>query len=1236
MFALLLLILNLFTITNAQTNLQDTVAQLNEQTFLIKDQLINSKIKGGERHIYKVKASAGQYFHLVVTSKDLDIRMMILDKDGNAFLEDDRGNLLIENKTIHVLAENEAEISIAITPFLNNVPAGDYQLKMDELRSATAQDRLNADAQKLLFIANQAYLKYTDESKKIAIEKLLQAEQLFQNARNYSEQIITLDKLASIYELTGAADKGITILERAISIAQAQGLRNQEADELNSLGNSFYALGNKDRALETLLKALTISKELNLVANQGAALSILGLVYDRNGDKGNALKCYQEALPLMRAAGNRTGENVVLINTGLYYYSMGEQNKAMEFYLQALSVAKDLNNNSIIAPLLNNIGTIYEGRGEIEKSLEYFQQSYESAKAINYVAIEATALTAMGRVHSSAGNKQKAFLYLEQALQVEKDLKNPATEGNTLLSIGGLQSSIGEHQQALETFNNSLKIAREINDTAMESSAIAFIGKAYFDLGDIEQSLVYYNQVLEITKKSNSRAREAYTLNLMALAYSEAGDKEKALQLYNTSLKLVRELNLPPNEASVLASLGKLYIDLKDYQKALEYFQLALPIVRKVGNHLGEAAIISNIGRCYAEMGDKKKGLAYYNQALPLMKACGYNTGEAITLYQSAIVERDLGNFEQASTNIKAAIEKIEFIRANVGSFDLRSSYFSTVKNFYEFYIDLNMLMSEQSPQNGYAAKALQLSEQARARVLLEMLLEAKVNIRQGADAQLLQREKDLKLLLNSKSERLAKLFTTNATNEQIKAAENEVKDLLTSFQLLEAEIRKNSPRYSELTQPQPLNLSEIQKSVVDNNTILLEYSLGKERSYLWAVTPTSLNSYKLPAAKSIEDAVLGLRRSMLLLKQGDKNETSEEKLLRLRRLSDYTKAALNVSKILLGPVADQLGNKRILLIADGCLNYLPFSALPMPINDNDKVTNNDAEALFQALKPLVLTNELVALPSATVLNALHRDRDNRKQAQKDIIVYADPVFSNKDERLQSARNKNSNNEKIVAINSRATTQDEILSELMIRSAGDVNSGGGGTIFPRLIYTRQEADGILALINGENKKSLDFDASRNNVNNEALNQYRILHFATHGLLNTNSPALSGLVLSTVDQDGNNQNGFLRANEILNLNLNADLVVLSACQTGLGKEVKGEGLIGLTRSFMYAGASRVMVSLWNLNDKAAAEFMILFYRKMLKDKLTPAAALRATQLEFRKQNQWQYPYYWAAFQLQGEW
>ena len=278
---------------------------------------------------------------------------------------------------------------------------------------------------------------------------------------------------------------------------------------------------------------------------------------------------------------------------------------------------------------------------------------------------------------------------------------------------------------------------------------------------------------------------------------------------------------------------------------------------------------------------------------------------------------------------------------------------------------------------------------------------------------------------------------------------------------------------------------------------------------------------------------------------------------------------------------------------------------------------------------PLIIEHEIVSLPSASVLALLRRELAGREPAPKAVAVLADPVFSADDLRVrQPELGMRSSGSAL------ATVRDEHhRNSDLTRSASE----SGVMSFARLRFTRDEAEAILVQSRDrESLKALDFDAGLATVTNSGLDQYRIVHFATHGLLNSQHPELSGIVLSLVDEQGRAQDGFLRAHDIYNLKLRADLVVLSACQTALGKEIKGEGLAGLTRGFMYAGAARVVASLWDVKDEATAELMKRFYRGMLREGLRPAVALRAAQISMWKEPRWAAPSHWAGFMLQGEW
>jgi CHAT domain-containing protein len=350
-------------------------------------------------------------------------------------------------------------------------------------------------------------------------------------------------------------------------------------------------------------------------------------------------------------------------------------------------------------------------------------------------------------------------------------------------------------------------------------------------------------------------------------------------------------------------------------------------------------------------------------------------------------------------------------------------------------------------------------------------------------------------------------------------------------------------------------------------------------------------------------------------------NRRGESALQRQQRIAQaeatLPAAAQSLSQILLSPVAAHLGNKRLVFVTDGALQYIPFAMLADPVAGKNQ--------------PLVVNHEVVSLPSASALAIQRSELAGRQPAPKMLAVIADPVFDRSDERLKTVASDKEQSEVITSDDARS------IEHLAEESSNKSSTTTPRLVIPRLPFTRQEATRLLALApRASSFGAIDFQANRETVLEGDLSQYRYVHFATHGVMDSERPGLSSLVLSMVDEKGKPQDGFLRANDIYNLKLPAELVVLSACQTGLGKEIKGEGLVGLTRGFMYAGAARVVVSLWNVNDKATSELMVKFYEKMIKQGARPAAALRAAQVEMRRQKAWQSPYYWAAFTLQGEW
>ncbi|HKX31999.1 MAG TPA: CHAT domain-containing protein, partial [Blastocatellia bacterium] len=459
--------------------------------------------------------------------------------------------------------------------------------------------------------------------------------------------------------------------------------------------------------------------------------------------------------------------------------------------------------------------------------------------------------------------------------------------------------------------------------------------------------------------------------------------------------------------------------------------------------------------------------------------------------------------------------------------------------------------------------------------------------------------------------------------------------------------------------------LPEIQRQVLDPDTLLLEYSLGERRSFLFAVTPTEIQSFVLPGRNEIERQT---KRMLALLEASGRPQAFKsmaarrrwERTIQLlagpgrarkfkspaakqrweeRVRDDYQRSAALLSRSLLAPVGELLSHKRLLIVGDGVLHYLPFAALPEPAAEASSASSSTMrrQGRTAGLPPLVVNHEIAMIPSASTLAVLRQELNGRPVASKMVAVLADPVFDRDDERLTALPR-----EKIPeapefqwSVSDRNSAPGGISGALFRQSE---TGPAPDLMIPRLPGSRREAEAIMTLVPETQKMAaFDFDANLATARSAELGAYRYLHFATHGLINSERPELSGLVLSLVDREGNRQPGILRTQDIYNLKLPVELVVLSACRTALGKESGGEGVMGLTRGFFYAGARRVIASLWMVNDSATAELMRRFYHELLSEKrLSPAAALRAAQVSMWRERKWEAPYYWAAFTLQGEW
>jgi CHAT domain-containing protein/tetratricopeptide (TPR) repeat protein len=910
------------------------------------------------------------------------------------------------------------------------------------------------------------------------------------------------------------------------------------------------------------------------------------------------------ALPQQTAA--ETAKKVISEAEQLMAKGTAEARRAaLVKYREAAVLFHELGDKTAEASAINDIGAVYDGLGEKQKALEYLNQALPLRRAVGDRQGEATTLNNLGAVRRSLGDVREAVTYYEQSLAITRSLQDRESEAVTLNNLGAVYRALGELQKSLDVYAEALPLWQALKNRRGEAVTLSNLGGVYRSLGEPEKALEFYTQSLVGAREAKDRRIEAETLNNIGTVHRSLEDQPKALEFFNQALELRRAVGDRRGEAGTLNNLGSSSVSLNQPQKALEYYEQSLKLWRAVADRSGEGGTLHNIGEVFYITGDREKALKHFNDALLLRRSVEDYQGEAYTLYGIARIERDQGRDADARRDIESVIAIVETLRSKVASPELRASYFANVQKYYEFYVDLLMSLHQQTPTGGFATAALQVSEQARARSLLDLLQEARADLREAADAKLLARDVELLALINAKAAQQSLAYANPQRAEFARTLGAEINQLSIEYEAVEAQIRIGDRRYSDITATRAPTLAAIQAQLGDQ-TILLEYKLGEKRSHVWFVTTDRISAYELPGRNEIETLSRQLYESLIERNRRAVNESSATGKTRIGAADkQVAETSARLSEMILGPMASEFGSNRLVVVADGALQFVPFGVLPAPRGD----------------QPLTITNEIVSLPSIAVLAQLRR-HVKHSSTNKSLAAFADPVFESDDPRLRM---------------SLAAKPAGRSSHSLPQAVRNFDSEQGATGLPRLLASREEVQTIVGFASPKTYfKAFDFDASQERAVSAETSEYRILHFATHGLLNATRPEFSGIILSLYDKQGNPRDGFLRLNQIYKLNLSSDLVVLSACRTALGKEVKGEGLIGLTRGFMYAGAPRVVASLWKVNDEATAELMKHFYQNHLQKKLAAAPALRLAQVQMQKQDRWRSPYYWGAFVIQGDW
>lgn len=826
----------------------------------------------------------------------------------------------------------------------------------------------------------------------------------------------------------------------------------------------------------------------------------------------------------------------------------------------------------------------------------------------------AVALNFEGMRLGAAGRPSEAAAVFRRALDLSRANGDGATASLAANNLGITADTLGDAEGAYDLYQEALALRREAGRGIAEGSVLTNIALLAERLGDTATAAATYERALEVVTAANQRTTARIITNNLANLRRRTGDIEGALALHRQSLDLARALGLKAGEAQALNGIGTDLYEAGRFAEAETAQRESLALRRAAGDTTGIAATLQNLGETLTALGRREEALEALQESRALRER--HEDVRSLPGVWRAIAEAERadGRDEAALAAAETSLALVERLRDRLTAPGLRASFVAREHSKYELHIDLLMDAFLRSGDTTFERRAFEAADRARARVLIDALWSSRVDVREGVTPELLRTEQALQQRVADAGTALSRAMTSNAGAERVAGARAALEAASRELDLHQARLLRESPAYAALVRPQPLPLDTVQQELLDDGTVLLEFAIGESRSWLYVVSRESFESHALPGRDAIETAVRTLRGhyEARVPRPGEPATATARRVAAADAALPAAGAAL--SDMLLGPLASRLQGawraKRLAVVASESLEYLSLAALPAPGSP----------------RPLVHDHEIVSLPSASALRAVRARAQVSDRQSPRMAIVADPVFDAGDPRVLRPQRR--------AAAAPAPPRSTPLARAVRGLSPDDTLGRP---LPRLTFSRLEATAIARLLpSAQVQVATGFAASREAVTSEALGTADIVHLATHGLVSTEQPSLTGLVVSLLDARGRPRDGFIRLSDVYNLRLTADLVVLSACHTALGKEIRGEGLIGLTRGFMYAGARRVVASLWAVDDSATAELMTRFYRRLLRDRLPAAAALRAAQRELASHPQWAAPYFWAGFVLQGDW
>ena len=944
--------------------------------------------------------------------------------------------------------------------------------------------------------------------------------------------------------------------QRTALVTQAENLAHKAKTlRKKQLARDLYTASQLlAKSARLFLAARDFDKAANAYLQNGEILSTFS-------QYGKARQAFHEALKLGKDPELRCRALSRIART---YATTGPNSSADQYSEQALTVCANLS-ESAQADSLEARGEALDSAGEHAKAAGYLRKAKDLFAHANDDEGQAQALLILSYTLFSSGEREQALQSAGQALGLWSGTNNHLGIAQVRAALGIFAVTTGEFETAQCNYSLAYPLFHATGDKDEEAMVLNGWGYVSRELGDWQKSVGQYRKARTIFASAEDLLGEREAIAGIGKGLAAQNTYRELLPLYEAGLRLAQRAHSPVLVASALADIASAYQAGRKYKNAERFYRRSLDAYHAADHLYGEGDILIRIGQLQAVQGHYLQALDTLERANQLKQRTGQLEEVAKIGYEKAAIFRHLRRLDAARTAIEKTIEIVESQRVTIAHFDSRASYFASVRRYYALYIQVLMLLHQQEPGKGFDVEAFNASERSKVRSLLDLLV---TSAHDAPCEELLRRQ-------------------------------------LARPNLMAAGVV--DPVQPAIPPTPTLTVQQVQEEIEDEDTILLEYSLGDEKSHVWAAGRNDFKVHELPPAAKISQLVERLRETLTPPQHRVDESASDYQARRSKVRQENQRLARRLSQLILAPV--NLGRaKRILIVSDGALQYVPFAALPAPGLDPNQL--------------LISRFEVDVLPSASVLGTMRKAYAKRPPPTATAIILADPVFEPDDPRIPAP----------------VAHSEKPKAERPMALARAINEIQASQYIPRLPASRSEANAIAGIFRSADPDAvhlaIDFDASRDFVLQGGLAGYRLVHFATHGVVDTHQPEMSGLILSLIDRKGRKQDGYLRLGDIYKLKLSADLVVLSSCDSALGRDLGPEGTIGLPRGFLYAGAKSVIASLWKVSDEATASLMSSMYRRIHRGE-PPSSALRNAQLEMMREPQWSDPHDWAGFVLQGE-